>query len=323
MVAMWGLLCALPMTAQQTTPQGSKARRQTTTVAARPTTVTDAEQEKFQELTHRIQILELEVAQKSKESSGDRAAIITALAVIGVAFVTLLGSLIGQFLLASRQDRRAIVAAEQAAELAKQEAIFRQTGTILEYRLKQMEQFYGPMRALLEQSRGLYEKMCDQLAQDEPQRYRQLSEPDAQGYVMQVFDDKDGTWKGFRLLDQLPAVRQSNPKAFALAEETLHIGEKMTEILSERAGLASEEVLDVLGQYMAHYATLSLIHKGDETEPYRPGSHPQKSYYPRELNPRIEAGYRELSQFIDKYTKAGERMLEAVPAGKGGQSHPS
>src|SRR5438094_2433469 len=105
---------------------------------------------------------------------------------------------------------------------------------------------------------------------------------------------QDGIWKGFRLLDQFPAVR-TNPKALALAERILQIGEQMTKIISGHAGLASKDLIDLLGEYLAHYAVLSTIYKLGETAPYEPGWH-QMLYYPRQLNKKIEEGYRELSQ---------------------------
>jgi hypothetical protein len=123
--------------------------------------------------------------------------------------------------------------------------------------------------------------------------------------------DKNGDWKAFRLLDQLPAVR-SKPKAFALADRILQIGEEMTKIITKNAGLASEDLIDLLGRYMAHYAIISTIHKLGETQPYEPGWH-KMGYFPRELDEKVATGYRELSQFLGEYSKASKRMLEALP----------
>lgn len=328
LVVIWGVLFALPVETQQATTPDAKAQHRTTPGAAQatrssnasssvdatasPTTVSDADQERIRELTHRIRKLELEMIPRSQESSGN-----VAYVAIIVAFIAILGAIFGQLLLAWREDRRAAHAAEQAVELAKQEALFRQTEEILEYRLRQMQQFYAPMHALLGQSKALYDKMLHQLAQDEPKRYRWVDPPDPEGYRFHVFDDEDKKWKGFRLLDQLPAVR-SNQKALALAVRILEVGEKTTGIISEHAGLASEDLMDVLGKYLAHYAILSTIYKSDETDPYKPGWH-EMGYYTRELNEKIEAGYRELSQFFNKYAKAGERMLEDLSAEKGRQ----
>lgn len=283
-----------------------------------PSPAPAADQENIRELTHRIQKLELEMIQRSGKS-GDTTqiavvtAIIAAAAVIGAA---LLG-IFGQYFMARREDRRSIAAAQHALELAKQEAVFRQTGTILEFRLKQMEQFYAPMFALLGQSKGLYDKMMQQLIQDQPQRYRIASNPGPKDYRFEVLD-KNGRWQGFRLLDQLPAIR-TDPKALALIDRILEIGDQMTKIISKHAGLASEDLMDLLGQYMAHYAILSTIHKLNESEPYEPGWH-KMGYYPFDLNAKIEEGYRELSGFIDDYVAASKHMLQNLPDGHSRQA---
>lgn len=292
------LLLVLPAMSQQPASKSGQAPPSTSTPATTltPTTLSDVE-DKVRDLTHRVQKLELELLQQSKRSTDGALtnALIAALALLGASWI----------------------AGKWAAERAKQEAVYRGTEKILEYRLKQMEQFYAPMFALLGQSKALYDKMLHQLAQDEPNRYKWVDPPDAQGYRFYVLDDEDQQWKGFRLLDQFPAVR-SNPKALALAERILDVGKQMTEVISKHAGLASEDSMDLLGEYLAHYAILSTIYSSRETTPYKPGWH-EKGYYPRKLNERIEAGYRELSQFLNEYGRASKRMLEALSTAKGDQ----
>jgi hypothetical protein len=224
-----------------------------------------------------------------------------------VAIIVAMIALVGQFVLVWREDRRAALAAENAVNLSRREAIFRDTEKILEFRLKQMEEFYAPMRALLGQSKGLYDKMLRQLSEDDPARYRRDPESqDEEEFRLQVLAS-DGEWREFRLLDQLPAVTQSE-KAFALAKAILEIGDRMTKVISDHAGLASEEIIELLGEYMAHYATITTIYKLGETQAYEPGWHKVR-YYPRDLNAKIEKGYRELNQFINKFAATGERML--------------
>ena len=265
----------------------------------------------FQQLTNRIQQLELNAARTSQSP------LITAIIAGSATLVAVLLAggltLLSQHIIAKREERRAVLTAERTMELARQEALYQHGEKILEFRLKQMELFYAPMFALLEQSKALYDKMLHQLAYDAPTQYKLLPEADPDGYRFHVLA-KDGLWKGFRLLDQLPTVR-TNPKALALVERILDIGEQMTKIISERAGLASEDLAGLLGEYLAHYAILSTIHKRGETEPYEPGWH-KMGYYPRDLNPKVAAGYHELSQFLNEYSKASKHMLEALPARK-------
>ncbi len=277
-----------------------------------PRPVTELDQENIRELTHRIQKLEIQQLQAVQKPQDDKNAITLATAFIaaGAVLLAALVGMYGQYLADKRVSKRDVAAAQQALELAKQEAIFRHTGTILEFRLKQMEQFYAPMFALLKQSRGLYDKLFSQLAYDEPTRYRLASNPGPRDYRFEV-RDKKGEWQGFRLLDQLPAIK-TNPRAVALIERVLEIGERMTKIISEHAGLASEDLIDLLGQYLAHYAILSTTYRLQESEPYEPGWH-KIGYYPFDLNAKVEEGYRELSRFLDEYVTAGKRMLEALP----------
>ena len=152
--------------------------------------------------------------------------------------------------------------------------------------------------------------MLYQLAQDEPERYKLLSNPDSEGYRMYVCD-QDDTRKGFRLLDQFPAVK-TNQKALALAEHILQIGDQITKIISDHGGLASSDLIDLLGEYLAHYAVLSAAYKLEDKVPAEPGGH-KILYYPRELNEKIKEGYRELNQFIGEYVKASRGMLKALP----------
>jgi hypothetical protein len=275
-----------------------------------------AESEKqIQDLTHRTQKLELEMIQKADKSSGDvkSSAIATAIIAAVAALVVALSGIAGQYFMARREDRRALIAASRAVELARQEALFQHTGTILEFRLKQMELFYAPVFALLGQSKGLYDKLLYQLVQDDPTRYRFGTDKGPGAYRLEVLDKK-GDWQGFRLLDQLPAIR-SHPKSLALVDALVKIGSQMIQIISKHAGLASEDLISLLGQYMAHYAILSTIYHLSETDPYPPGWH-KVGYYPYDLNAKVEEGYHQLSRFIDEYVRGSEEMLKSLPGAK-------
>jgi hypothetical protein len=271
-------------------PQGSNPAIQSGQVSV--TTAPASDQQVIEELTHRVRKLELEVLQKAPAPK-DNGPLIAAVTAIAVSFL----ALIGQFFLALREDRRAARAAERAVELARQEALLRQQEKLLDFRLKQMETFYAPMRALLTQTRGLYDKMGLGLIQDDPKHYRWATSSDPNHHRVEVHQP-DGSWAGFRLLDQFPAVKK-DPRALALADQVLTIGKELTGIITQHAGLASGDLLDLLGQYMSHYAILSAIRNEPRTEPYPPGFH-EIGYYPRELDDRIADGYREVAKLINQ-----------------------
>jgi hypothetical protein len=252
-------------------------------------------QEKVQELTHRVQLLELQTAQRTGKSDYT-VAIIGATAVLGAAIVAALLGICGQ-----------VLAARHAAK--RDEALYKDAEKILEFRMRQIHQFYAPMFALLRQSKDLYDKMLEQLVEDEPTRYRKAPKAEGRDFRWEVLDKRDA-WQGFRLLDQFPAIK-SDTKALALADQILVIGERICKIISSRAGYASEALVDMLGQYMAHYAILSTIRQDSRTEAFEPGWH-KVGYYPFGLDTQIAQEYHEISKSIDEYRKASTRTLESL-----------
>lgn len=261
-----------------------------------------------QDLTARVLKLEIEDAKLSqlKEQSATAPAIIAGFAVAISALIAGGLTILGQWYTAERERVRAIAAAERQLTLAQRQILLQQTEKILEFKIKQLENFYAPMFALLQQSTALYNKMLDQLAQDEPSKYKLLDEVDNEGFRMHVLA-KDRSWKPFRLLDQLPAIKKHS-KAHELVARIIGIGKQTTEIISKHSGLASADLIDLLGEYLAHVALLSAIYHGSETEAFEPLSQ-KTGYFSHELAPKIKAGYDELSRFIDSYAAASKTML--------------
>jgi hypothetical protein len=301
-------------------PQG------TPPAASNSSTATSTEtrlRENIQELTDRVLKLEIESAKPREPAKGNELVIAVIAGFAGLIAALVGGgmTLLAQRMTAQREREKEILAAKQELELAQEtaqqqlkikryETVFQNTQKILEFRMKQLELFYAPMFSHLEQSKELYKKLHRQLVRDDPKRYKLLNEADKDGYWLHVLDDK-GVEHGFRLLDQLPAVR-SHPNAYALVKAILEIGKQMTEIISTHSGLASADLVRLLGEYTAHYAILSNIDASGSTTPYPPGWHTM-GYYPRELNKKVEAGYLELSQLLDDYSNASKELLATLP----------
>ena len=167
-------------------------------------------------------------------------------------------------------------AAADAKQMAAEAALFKHAEEVMEFKLKQIQDFYGPLYAALRQSKGLYDKLFDQLIHDEPTKYQMALNPTGNDYRFQVKDNKE-EWQNFRLVDQLPAIK-GNPRALALIDANLNLGARMVEIISKSAGYASEDLLEQCGQYMAHYAILKAIRDGSETEAFEPGRHKMEAY---------------------------------------------
>lgn len=270
----------------------------------------------LQSISHRIDILEKQFLSQSPKDW--KSQLISGLPVLIAAGIGALITLITQWF-TTRREREGRTAearqqlelsreaAKQQLDLAMKQAHFAQMERILEFKLKQMEKFYAPMFAFLKQSTALYQKMCEQLAEDHPDRYKRLQEPDADGNIIHV-KSKDGSWKQFRMLDQMPTIK-SDPNAKPLIESMIKIGKKTTDTISEQAGLASAELIDLLGEYLAHYAILCAAFESLEAEPKEPMGH-RRGYFPRDLGAKVEQGYRELSRSLDDYGRMSDGLLE-------------
>jgi hypothetical protein len=261
-----------------------------------------SDQEKIQDLQQRIRKIE------EKSDSSTAVAIIGAVATIIGAFVVF-GS---AYVAATLGNKGQILASERAERLARDEVLYRRAEQVVEFRMKQVQNFYAPMFALLRQSKDLYDKMLEQLAQEEPARYRK--NPDAVGsdFRYQVFHK--GKWEKFYLLDQLPAIK-GNARAVALVDGMIAIGRRICKVISSNAGYAAEDLVETLGKYMAHYAILKSIRNGPETEPFEPGFH-KVGYFPYGIDTKVSEAYHSVSKSIDEYRRTSAETLKMVAEGK-------
>jgi hypothetical protein len=277
--------------------------------------------DKIDEIAHRVRILEVEASEKAIPwYSSALIPILTAIiGGLAVYWSARMGKS-GQELAAKAAEASANRAAEANAELAKNAAVeavrlakdaalFKHAEQMMEFKLKQIQEFYGPLYAALRQSRGLYDKLLDQLVYDDPARYQRTPSATGDDYRLQVLD-KAGQWKDFRLVDQLPALK-SNPRAMALVDAIVGLGKNMCEIIATRAGYAAENSVELLGLYMAHHAILTAIRNGPETEAFEPGRH-KVGAFPYGLDDVIGDKYHELSNAIDQYGQAYDRALQLL-----------
>jgi len=329
-VCLLALSLYLPLAAQQPSPP--PATNRAPTAGSRPTQTIPSsvsvapalptqDQEKIQSLTHRVELLEVQATKRSDTPKPDYSvAIIGALAVFGASVIGIVGQLLAAkhaerlaIAEASRREKLAKDEASYRARLARDEALYKEAEATIEFRMKQVQEFYAPMFALLRQSRNLYDKMLDQLVADEPSRYRKVAQPEGNDSRWEVLDKND-SWKRFNLLDQFPAVKK-NPRALALADQNLQVGAKICNVISDHAGYASELIVDMLGQFTAHHTILLTIRNGPETEPFEPGSHSKLAYFPFGLDTKIGQEYHEISNSIDEFRKQSTQTLEKLAKG--------
>lgn len=319
-------VCVVPLVAQATVhPKPVKAGGQVEVSHQDcPQIVSQTQQPsaaQFDELAHRLRMVEEKASQQENKWYKD---ILTPLATAIIGFFAVFWSarlgLAGQARAATAASNAAELtaktnaeiatnAATQATQLAKDAALFKHAEQIMEFKLKQIQEFYGPLYAALQQSRALYDKLMDQLLWDDPERYRKTPEGSETNFRLLVID-KDGQWKDFRLVDQLPGIK-SNERAMAFVDAILDIGKIMCQIISTKAGYAAEDAVEMLGKYMAHHAILTTIRNGPEKDAFDPGRH-KVGAFPYGLDKVIGDKYNELSNAIEKYGEAYDRTLQLL-----------
>ncbi len=210
-----------------------------------------------------------------------------------------------------REQERMRHEAQHQREVARLEASTIYADKLLDLRLKQLELFFAPLHALLEQSKGVYAKLQMQLLEDK-ETYREVPDPQFEEKQMKLQVRWRNEWHDWRMLDQMPPLK-GNPLYAPLIAEIVRIGEKMTALIAKYSAFSLDEsgVSDVYGEYLAHFAILRSIHKDPRTEPYPPGQH-KIGYYPRRLNDIVKTRYLKLQQELQPYLEATNTLLEEL-----------
>jgi hypothetical protein len=200
--------------------------------------------------------------------------------------------------------------AERQREKARTEGQLSYAAKFLDVRLNQLQLFYAPLNALLQQSRGVYEKV-EQLLLKDPSKYRRIVDPafeDGRTKLEVYWSEAEG-WLDFRWLDQLPSLKKDQ-RVKPLVDEVMRIGKEMTRIISKYGAFAASEELpsDIYGKYLAHFAIITSVYNDPREEPYRPGEQAY-GYYPRELNGVVKAGYESALTSLKQYLEASNVLL--------------
>jgi len=167
---------------------------------------------------------------------------------------------------------------------------------VLKLRIRQVEQFYAPMRLLLEQSRAVYDKLLwslEKLGEQNPAAKIDLN--------------------GFRLLDHAFTILTDKKyeQVTPLVKSILAIGDKLSDLLVKRGGLVEGGLTDTIVEYRAHLEMLKASAAQKPPVNVEEGWQ-QFGYYPRMLNREIAEGYKDAHRHIEAFLDAGDEIIGAV-----------
>jgi hypothetical protein len=195
----------------------------------------------------------------------------------------------------TQEDRLARERLRFEGDLASRKAALEAAQSLVELRVHHMEELYGPLRALLTQSKGVYDQLCLHLMNLNDGRYRWIVENDISKVRSFQFLDAGGKWKTFRLLEHMPELYGEEVNAVPLISEVISIGEEIVKVIRERAGrvLPVQRLLTTtFGEYLSHFVVLREMHLTmmDKTRRENP-RHYQVGFYPRRFNALVESGF--------------------------------
>ncbi len=168
---------------------------------------------------------------------------------------------------ADLETRLAEARAKQERELAEKQAKLQIGNAVVEWQLKQLYLLYGPVRALLGQSFGLYRQMNAVLGNADSNRFRFIKVTNARGQNAEHGEEfqirtPPQDWERFRTVMHIDQVYGLGFGVETYFDEIVSIGGRIVTIIEQNAGYArpdEEQLMTVFAKYLAHFAVLKHL----------------------------------------------------------------
>ena len=206
-------------------------------------------------------------------------------------------------------------------DLAQKQAKLQIGSAVVEWELKQLHLLYGPVRALLGQSFGLYRQMNKVLEQTDKKRFRFVKSSQPSGHTSEDGDEfqiftPSQQWERFRTVMHIDLVYGKGYGVETYFDEIVSIGGRVVEIIEQNAGYArpeEAELMNVFAKYLAHFAVLKHLHdnakralyaahqevqSGDVATPDESLKVDLSAVFPVELHTLIAAGFDAIARDI-------------------------
>lgn len=223
---------------------------------------------------------------------------------------------------AAHEKRLAEDKAQQERELAANQSKLQIGSAVVDWELQQLHLLYGPARALLGQSNGLYSQMNTVLEQVDSERFRFVSgnEREVQSVPGDEFQIKTAEgWKRFRTVLHIDQVYGKGFGVETYFDEIVAIGKRLVKIIEQNAGYARPQekgLMQVFAKYLAHFAVLKHVHNEAKISLKKPsnsehslretdGVEPLKvdlsAVFPSELHKLINDGFEAVTKDIEQW----------------------
>jgi hypothetical protein len=247
-------------------------------------------------IAKRLDLLDKTLIQSSKRS--DETAFRTSwMSLVGIGMTILLGWL-------GLWHQQKLNESKERAEI---------TNAYMEWTMKQISEFYGPLRALLGQSNAMYRQMNHVLINAAPEifRFEKMDGQDFDNLVFQIF--KDGQWSRFRTVKNLEDVYNKGFNVEPYFTDVVNVGEQIANLIRDKTGYLRAEDKDlvaVLGDYLAHFSVLKRLHEaGSKNEKINATKADENATFPIQMQSLVDDGFQKINAQIIKWRDKGLTKL--------------
>lgn len=185
---------------------------------------------------------------------------------------------------------------------------------LLEYRYKQINDFYGPLLVLIKQSYNLSRQLYELLIADNPQIYYYYQDPQRNNRSSLYTRQPDPIGVPFRLISSLPYLGKKNPNCLPYVKLILDTGSRIAELIEEKSGFAdpsNEPLMLCFAEYLSHRLALNDAYE-QALLPEEAHARVHNAVYPWKLEELVRGDYERIVVEISEWP----RIIQALIDGK-------
>lgn len=182
---------------------------------------------------------------------------------------------------------------------------------IMNFRSRQLNEFYAPIRALQGQGLAIRNQLYDQLLANPLTNYNFYQKPDkiaANNWSLWYIHA--GVDKPFRMIDDLKLLNQCFPQLMPLVKEIVLTGDATAKLIREHGGYAlpeNDKLTDMLGAFLAHHAILKHLYDTVST----PTTVAYTAVYPRGFDKAIKEDFEKLAGELREWKSSAHALAAA------------
>lgn len=206
---------------------------------------------------------------------------------------------------------------EQTA--ARQTAGINELAQIKQFRSRQLNEFYGPLQALLQQGLVVRDELYRRMTVAPAAGVAFSNLPPRPGSQHQSLGIQHGTEPvvPFRLIDELPFIQQAYPQLMSNVGEMVRINSLVVALIHDKVGLVLHENSDLsqkLGVFLAHQSVLQEVHasvkgSGGSTVP----AHGYSTTFPAGLQEAVDADCTKLRNELRQWEEQVTQWSQSKP----------